>query len=174
MSLVTIAPTLSVNIYTKQANQVGAQVGMPPMTPPKTVSVAAQAFEKAVKPLLAAQFNKDFPNNQLPEGQVDFGYMGPWSALKPGKTPPCVVDQITQDLQNWQIPVAENVVNQMAATITQSVYSHGGQPAVNKGVTQVSASESIDWAVLAGQFYLSETELGIIFIFAAAMDISIG
>ncbi len=174
MSHSTSVSTTNVNVYVKQTNLIGEQVGMKPLSAPSTVSQAAQSFEKAVIPLITAQWAKDYPNTPLPDGNIDFGYFGPWSSLKPGKVPQDVLNQVNTDLQNWQIPTGAGAAAQIAKTTTQMVYSHGGQAALNRGVTQAGANESIDWMLLSGQVYITETELGVCYVFAAALSIDIG
>ena len=99
--------------------------------------------------------------------------MGPYSALQPGSVPPCVQDQVNQNLSNWQLPTGAGAAVAMAKTITQLIFSHGGQAALSRGATPAGANESIDWLLLSGQIYITPTELGICYVFAAALSVNI-
>ena len=170
MSHSTSINQTNVNIYVKQTNMIGAIVGMDQLAPPGTVSQAAQDFEKAVMPKFLDHWNSVHPSTNLPSGNIDFGYMGPWSELQPGQVPICVRQQINLDLGNWGLPTAAGAAKRMAQTITQAVYNHGGQAAIAAGTTQAGANQSIDWMVLSGQIYITQEELGVCYLFAAALD----
>lgn len=174
MSLISFSPHVDFNLYLRQANGILGAANAGKITGVTTVSAAAQKLEKMLKASLETSFNKDYPTNQLPPGQTDFGYMAPYSALKPGSVPKCVHNQIATVFKNWQLTYTNKVVDQIASTITQSVYNHGGQPGFEKGVTQVSATESIDWEVVVGQINVQPNTLGICYCFAANAAINIG
>lgn len=164
----------NVNVYVKQTNQIGSIINMPALSAPQTVSQAAMQFEKAVIPAFEAQWKKVYPNTPLPAGNVDFGYMGPWGSIQPGKVPACAMQQIALDVANWQLPTAPHTAARMAQTISQMVVSHGGQAGINSGATAAGANETIDWMVLSGQVYITPSELGVCYIFGAALSVDIG
>ena len=173
MSHSTSVSTTNVNVYVKQTNIIGGVIGMGALKAPTTVSQAAQQFEKAVMAKFADKWKEVYPNTPLPAGQIDFGYMGPYSSVVPGKTPACALQQINQDIKNWQLPEQPSTAANMAKTISQMVISHGGQAAVNAGVPPAGANESIDWLVLSGQVYITPTELGVCYIFGAALSVDV-
>ena len=174
MSVSSNVSVTNVNVYVQQTNQIGSIIKMPPLKAPKTVSAAAQQFEAAAMTAFAAQWAKDYPNTPLPAGHIDFGYMGPWDSIQPGKVPACVKQQIEADIAQWQLPTGPSTAANMAQAISQGVISHGGQSAINVGVTAAGANESIDWMVLSGQVYITPTELGVCYLFAAALSVNIG
>jgi hypothetical protein len=168
-SSTTIVNTVNnVTIYVDQVNKAGKSIGMTPVKPGSSISDAAQQFEKALQAKLVSDF-KAIYNVDLTQN-IDNGYAGPVSAIKPGNAPQCIVDQIQQDLTNWNLPITANLPTQMAQTITQHIVNQGGVANHAAGTLQVNSNEKLLWMAWFGTFDIENDQQGVVYAFGASVS----
>lgn len=168
----TVNNTVNITIYNNTVNAQLAQLGLQPVPVGDPVPVITQKALAQMLTLLTTKFNATFPSNPLPASNTDGGYMGPLSSVQPGVPPACAVTQITDDFNNWGISLT-NLPNTLANQVAQEIVSQGGQAGFSSGTHQVTTSESIYWMVGYLTINITQTEQGILYVFAASEGINI-
>ena len=139
-----------------------------------TIADGVKAIEKA----LIANLMSHWPANGYPASsanQTDDGIMEPWSANVGGTAPACVVQQLANNFNGWQLPYSTTLLNQIAIEITQNIASNGGMTGTFYGQTSLTPNETVYWgvayttAVVIGP---PSNSTGIIYAFTAVLDLN--
>ena len=168
----TVNNTTNITIYLNSVNAALKVHGLKPIKAGDPVPVITQHALTQMKALLVTKFATTFPSDKLPASNTDGGYMGPLSAVAAGGTPPCAVNQIAADFSNWGISLS-GVPSIIAKQVTQEIVSQGGQAGFASGTHQVTTSESIYWMCGYLTVNITQTEQGILYVFAATEAINI-
>jgi len=115
----------------------------------------------AAKKMFASQF----PNSS-PAG-FDNGVVMSYVS---GQGVSCVVAQMTQDFQNWEIDADTDTIAGMAATIAQQISSQGGFAGTAQGHHNIDANQQINWAVAYGIFTTGLNQKGLVYAYTASLD----
>jgi hypothetical protein len=169
------SPTVNVtniNIYNDSVNSGLNTLGLSPVTPGQTVPEMTQQALAQMETALKAKFNAAFSGNPLPPSNTDGGYMGPLSSVVPGQAPTCAVQQITSDFTNWGLS-SSGLPTTIASQVTQEIVSQGGGAGFSSGTLQVTSSENLYWMVGYLTINITQTETGILYVFAASEGIFI-
>lgn len=154
-----------------QLNNAGQSVGMQPVSENTPVTQAAQQFEQSLmSTLTTTQWAKEFPNVTLPATNTDNGYMGPFTSDIVGTAPQCIVTQVGQDFSNWGLPTNTTLPTTIATTVANELVFQGGVQNFIGGTFQVSSNENICWLAGYGSFDVTQSELGVVWVFAAALS----
>jgi len=164
----TVTKVYNTTIYIDQLNEMGKSGGMTPIPAGTPVTQAAQQFSQFLQGELTKKWKTQFPSND-PAGS-DNGYMEPLTANIPGTAPKCVVDQITNDLDAWELPTSSEAATKIAKMITGELSAQGGVLGFQQGRTQVTSNETILWMVGYGSFDVTQTEQGVVYVFSAALQ----
>lgn len=73
---------------------------------------------------LTADFGTQFPGVEI--AGTDYGYAGPLSALNNGNVPQPVIDQVQNDLSNWDLPLTTDTPTRIAKTIVTELLDQAG------------------------------------------------
>lgn len=171
-------PTINsnnVNIYLESVNGAVQKMDGPGNLPAGTpVPVITQAALKQMKGLLTKQWASLFPTVTLPPSNTDSGYFGPWTAVVAGNPVPCVVQQIQGDFAAWGLPLdGDTAPSTITKQVTQDISSQGGQAGFTSGTLQLTSSESLYWVAGYATVAISQTENGVLYVFAANAEINI-
>jgi len=147
-------------------------LGLGPIAPGTRADVAVATVEKVLFKKLKASWPASAP--QYDPTQQDSGIMGPWSQNVAGTAPPCVVQQITIDFNNWSLPNDQAAISSMAQEITQQIQNNGGLSGSFYGKTRLGGSETLYWAVGFGTGVIVDNpeEMGVIFVYTAALAVN--
>ncbi|MES2487522.1 MAG: hypothetical protein V4581_16445 [Bacteroidota bacterium] len=164
--------TTNINIYYNSVNSNLKALGLEPIPSEDSVPLITQQALKQMMTALTAKFATTFPGQTLPPSNQDGGYCGPLSAVQPGVAPKCAVDQITQDFNNWGLSTS-GVPTAIAQQIITEIISQGGQPGFASGTKQLTSAESMYWMCGYLNINITQTETGILYVFAATEGINI-
>lgn len=157
------------NIFINQVNNAGGSIGMGPVAPGTAISTAAQQYSTFLQQKLGTSFQTVF-STALPSENQDNGYMGPIQALDPHNPPQCVIDQVNQDMSNWNLPMTTDIAQRIASTIVLHLSTEGGASNFASGTLQVTSNESICWMAYYGTFDIEQNEQGAVYAFGAALQ----
>ncbi len=159
--------------FINQAQAAGTTVGMGTLPAGSTVPQAAHQFEQALMAKLLKDFASTFPSVTLPGSNTDNGYMGPFTSAISGTAPQCVVQQVSADFSRWGLPTNTSVPSTIGQTVTNEMTYQGGVPNFSSGTYQVSSSENIYWMAGYSAFDVTQSELGCIYVLAAAVGFNL-
>jgi len=157
------------NVFINQVQAAGSSIGMGTLPAGSTVTQAAQQYEKSLMQQLLKQFATTFPGVN-PGSNTDNGYMGPFTNSIQGTSPTCIANQITQDFSNWGLPTNTKLPSTIGLTVTNEMTYQGGVTNSSSGTYQVTSNESICWMAWYGAFDVTQSELGCVYVFAAALQ----
>src|ERR1044072_7516487 len=170
----TIINNNNVTIYSNSINNGLNALGLQSLPVGQSVPLITQQALGKMLTALVTKFNNTFSANPLPPGSdTDGGYMGPMSAITPGQAPACAVNQITMDFANWGLSTTTTIPTTLAMEITQEIVNQGGQPGFQSGTYQINSAESLYWMVGYLSINISQTETGVLYVFAATEGINL-
>lgn len=159
-----------INVQSMQPSFTAAGLG------PIPAGTTADAAVATIQTAFATKLRNNWPSNwpAYVTSQQDQGIMGPWSANLAGTAPPCLVQQITMDFNNWELPVDTSTINDMASQITEEISANGGTTGTFTGRTRIGGAETIYWGVAFGTGAIADNpeEMGIIYVFSAQLGVN--
>jgi hypothetical protein len=168
-SSTTIIQVVNQDTFINEVNSCGGSIGMGPIALGTSISDAAATFNQHLQQKLVTQFNSVY-GVALPGQNQDNGYMGPIANLQPGDAPLCVVNQVTADFSNWNLPGTTDIATRIAEAITQELSTQGGVAGFTQGTLEVSSNENIIWMAGYGVFSIQQSQLGAVYVFGAALQ----
>jgi len=80
--------------------------------------------------------------------------------------------QLSQNFMNWQFPVNDDMLQNMAQTMVLEVFTKAGTGDTSVGTYSISNNQSIDWTLTYGLFSITESPStqGLIYAFSAAFN----
>ena len=139
------------------------------MTPSGNVPSLTQEYAEKLASLFRIRWQEN--NTNVPLGaNTDQGLFGPLSELTPGASPEFVVKQIDRDFSNWGLPTNTNVATTIASTITGNIVDQGGITNFSNGIVQVGNTQKLLWQAGYGAFNITQSELGVVYVFGAALQ----
>jgi hypothetical protein len=173
MSKVTNTTVINVNVTNFQPCYNA--LGMGQIPPGTSVADGVTAIEKVLLANLQKNWPAKFPVYDT--SQQGDGIMEPWSQNVGGTAPACVVQEITNYYNGWELPYTSDAVRQAAIEITQSIASNAGQAGYYYGHTTLAGGgEKLYWgvgyttAVVIGP---PTNATGVIYAFSAVLDIGV-
>ncbi|MBO6606410.1 hypothetical protein [Psychroserpens sp.] len=168
----TVNHTTNINIYFNSVNAALKVAGLKPIKPGDTVPTLTQKALSQMEGMLTTKFNKTFPNNQLPNSNIDGGYMGPLSSVRMGTAPACAVQQIADDFESWGIS-SSGVPTEIAKQVTNHIVNQGGQAGFISGTHQLTSAENLYWMAGYLSINITQHEQGILYVFGASEGLNI-
>jgi len=80
-----------------------------------------------------------------------------------------MIEFITLDFKNWQIPATNEQVSAMAETIATKINAQLGKGGTSYGTYRLNMNQKINWTVAYGEFVVNQDDNGLVYAFAAAM-----
>lgn len=106
-----------------------------------------QALEKALLATLTAAWNARFTStNPLAAGNVDSAFLVATGSISMSTPVTCAVDQITSDLNSWQVTGGADVPTTIAKQILSSLVMEGGLVAMSSGIHTLGPAQTVGWA----------------------------
>jgi hypothetical protein len=131
-------------------------------------SVYAQKALAAMATKFADQWTTLYPNVPY-EHDRDEGAMQPYDSKTAGTTPQCIVDQVKLDLEQWNLPTNNKLATQIARAVVQQLGFHAGMKAPTHGRLQINANQMIYWLAVFQEYDVTQTTLGALYVFGAAL-----
>lgn len=158
------------DIFVEQMNTVITQSGLQPLPAGTTADDAADKALALVRTKTQTQFATDFAGTALPPSNIDGGFMQPYSANVAGTAPQCVLDQVTMDLTNWNLPLTNDIPTAIAKTITSELSFQAGDLGFSSGTVELGPLETVLWVAGYVEYDVTQTTKGVVYAFTAAMQ----
>jgi hypothetical protein len=165
----TFITVVNQQTFIDEVNAGGGSIGMGPISPGTPISDAAQKFNQYLQAQLVTKFNAVY-GVALPAQNQDNGYMGPIQNLNPGDAPQCVVDQVSADFSNWNLPGTTDISTRIARAVTRELSTQGGTAGFAQGTLEVTSNENILWMAGYGVFSIQQNQLGAVYVFGATLQ----
>jgi hypothetical protein len=148
-----------------------ASLGLGQIPAGTLADVAVLAVETQLTSNLAAEWTQ--AGRTSPGINVSSGIMGPWSADVGGTAPTCVVQQLTENFNDWSLPNDQSAISSIASEITENIAVNGGLPGTFLGLTREGGSEAVLWGVAytTGVIVDNPLMLGVIYTFEAVLSL---
>jgi hypothetical protein len=133
---------------------------------PASVQTALKAAMTGASGAVKATYKAQFPS--VPAGGTDNGAVNPYNA---GGDLSSVVSTIQTNFTNWNLPVDQTQMGQMAGTIQNEVQAQLGASGTAYGRFYLNANQSVVWAVAYGMFVVATPSTnGLVYAFTAGLD----
>lgn len=135
------------------------------------VPSALKSTMKALRKAAENTFTNKFPDTDM--AGSEFGVV---KGYKENAALDCVIAQMKQDFSNWQVPVDQKTIGNMAKTIALEVNAQMGAAGLTHGHHNLNLNQEIDWVVSYGLFVIDadKNEQGLVYAFAAGFSTDIG
>jgi hypothetical protein len=138
-----------INGINANAQALGGLDPLPPNTPYAQVEKAYRAaLLAALKSNWSSQFSTAPPFND----QYTIGFLEVTGQLQLGMPAPCALQEIKQQISNWQLVTRDGFSQNIINTIVDDLVNAGGTTAVSTGFEVESASQSTNWLCISTPF----------------------
>ena len=133
------------------------------------VQTALKTAMDSAKSAAATLFKTQF--GQAPAG-TDMGVVNGYNPN--GSDLSSVITQITNDFSIWNLPLSNDQITSMAATLQSQVQAQMGRGGASWGKFVLNMNQTALWTVGYGMFQISPSSQGLIYGFSGAMDSGFG
>jgi hypothetical protein len=106
------------------------------------------ALSNALMKTLAAEWTKGFPGESMP-GDTDMGFLIAPAILSMDMKVPCAVQQMSQDLESWQITAPAGTSENIVHTILMNLIMKSGIIGASHGHKTIGPAQNLKWACAA-------------------------